>query len=84
MSKGLRIKKPLKKRYGMQHMKMRAAKIQDRATFRQRAERAFAIVGNTLSMFDASLATVYMRGKRLSLAMLLWLGAITAYLVWVR
>ena len=84
MSKGLRIKKPLKKRYGMQHMKMRAAKIQDRATFRQRAEKAFAVVGSTLSMFDASLATVYMRGKRLSLAMLLWLVVLTAYVVWSR
>lgn len=80
----LRTRKKLGKRYGMNFMAKRVARIQDHSTFRQRVTKSFEFVGNGLQVLDLSLATAYMRAKRVSLAMLVWLVAITVYLIWTR
>lgn len=77
----LRTRKKLGKRYGMNFMAKRVARIQDHSTFRQRVTKSFEFVGNGLQVLDLALATTYARGKRLSLFFFVWL-VVLSYLMW--
>jgi len=79
---GSKLKK-LKDRYNTHQLEVRAAKREDRATFRQRVTKSFEVVGNGMRIFDLAIATVYSRGKRLMwVNVALWV-ALVVYLWWV-
>lgn len=73
---------PLKKRYGMNHRTKRVAKAAERAEFRHTVTKAFAAVGDGMGVFDAAIATTYMRGKRAFYLLLLLQVMVVAYLYW--
>lgn len=75
---------PMKKRYGMNHRKKRAAKKQDRSDFRMRVERTFTEVGRGMGIFDACLATVYSRGRTYAIVNIIAWLVLVAWLVWGR
>ena len=58
MSK-LRIETPLKKRYGINHAAKRAAKREDRASFRQHSLASFRQLGGGLQVMDRAIVGVY-------------------------
>jgi hypothetical protein len=56
---GLRINKKLADRHSPGYMARRAAKRQDRATFRQKAQRGFGELSNGLRVIDYAVVGVY-------------------------
>lgn len=59
-------------------------KKEDRADFRLRTVRTFEEVGRGMGIFDAAIATIYVRGKRFAIInMVLWV-ILVVYLVWTR
>lgn len=62
----------------------RAAKRQDRSTFRERVTKSFEVVGNGMQIFDLAIVLGHTRLKRLAWAnLILWVGLIT-YLWFIR
>lgn len=59
-------------------------KREDRSTHRQRVEATFKEVGRGMGIFDAAIATVYTRGKRVTyINGALWV-MLAVYLWWMR
>lgn len=75
---------PVKSRLSPGRIAAKAVKKHDRADFRLRTVRTFEEVGRGMGIFDAAIATIYVRGKRVALINLVLWVILVAYLVWTR